>query len=196
MPTIFTHSAFALGATKLAIEQTDKRIMLAGGLLAALPDADALLMRWIAYGDGFGHRGFTHSLFFAVVMGCAVAFLFLQMKWHGKRRFVFLAGLFSLVTASHGFFDALTTGGLGVAFFAPFDNTRYFFPIRPIPVAPLSASGLFTAKGFNLLLWEFLLVWIFMIGAFIWTHKSVKRKIVAVIFWFTCALMWWVKFSA
>ena len=35
-----------------------------------------------------------------------------------------------LSTASHGVLDALTDGGLGVAFFSPFDQTRYFFPFR------------------------------------------------------------------
>nr|HRC76832.1 rhodanese-like domain-containing protein [Kouleothrix sp.] len=33
----------------------------------------------------------------------------------------------------HGVLDAMTDGGLGVAFFAPFSATRYFFPFRPIP---------------------------------------------------------------
>ena len=39
--------------------------------------------------------------------------------------------------ASHGVLDALTDGGPGVAFLAPFDDTRYFFPWRPIRVSPL-----------------------------------------------------------
>jgi hypothetical protein len=49
--------------------------------------------------------------------------------------------------APHGFFDAMPDGGLGVAFFAPFTNHRYFFPWRPIPVAPLSLEGLITSQG-------------------------------------------------
>jgi hypothetical protein len=36
-----------------------------------------------------------------------------------------------LATASHGVLDATTNGGLGVAFFSPFDNRRYFLPWRP-----------------------------------------------------------------
>jgi hypothetical protein len=40
---------------------------------------------------------------------------------------------FSFVTASHGMLDAMTDGGLGVAFFAPFDNARYFFPMETDP---------------------------------------------------------------
>jgi len=51
---------------------------------------------------------------------------------------------FFLATASHGLLDALTDGGLGVAFFAPFDNHRYFLPWRPIHVSPIGAGRFFT----------------------------------------------------
>ena len=193
MPTIFTHSIFALGASKLAIQEADKRLLITASLLASLPDGDALFMPWIAYGDVFGHRGFTHSLLFALGVGLLVALLFVKMGWQAGRKFLLLIVLFALATASHGFFDALTTGGLGVAFFAPFDNTRYFFPFRPIPVAPLSAAGLFTARGFNLLLWEFLLIWMFAIGAIIWHRRNIRRKIIATLCWALCLLMWLIK---
>ena len=51
---------------------------------------------------------------------------------------------FFVVTASHGFLDAFTNGGLGIAFFSPFDSTRYFFPWTPIEVSPLGLSSLLT----------------------------------------------------
>jgi inner membrane protein len=44
------------------------------------------------------------------------------------------------VKASHGILDAMTDGGLGVAFFSPFDDTRCFFPFRPIKVSPIGLS--------------------------------------------------------
>ena len=40
--------------------------------------------------------------------------------------------------ASHGLIDALTNGGLGIAFFAPFSNERFFFSYRPIEVSTLN----------------------------------------------------------
>ena len=41
----------------------------AAAILAVIPDLDVIGMRYgIPYGDMFGHRGFTHSLFFAVVL--------------------------------------------------------------------------------------------------------------------------------
>src|SRR6266540_4876570 len=39
------------------------------------------------------------------------------------------------IALRHGFFDAMTNGGLGVAFFAPFDSRRYFLAFRPLEVA-------------------------------------------------------------
>jgi inner membrane protein len=209
MPTIFTHAAFAFAFSKLTLDvknketalsaseetssnsiNANKRILFAASILAALPDADALLMRWIAYNDPFGHRGFTHSLFFASVIGFAIALLLIKLKWNNGQSLWTVSFIFILVTASHGFFDAMTTGGLGVAFFAPFDNTRYFFPFRPIPVAPLSAAGLFTARGLYLLFWEFALLWTFAIGGVIWNHYNVNRKAGAVICWIICLMLW------
>jgi membrane-bound metal-dependent hydrolase YbcI (DUF457 family) len=59
------------------------------------------------------------------------------------------------VTASHGVLDAMTDGGLGIAFFAPFDNTRYFFPFRPVKVSPIGLS-FFSARGLDVI-WSELL---------------------------------------
>src|SRR5262249_33852605 len=50
---------------------------------------------------------------------------------------------FFAAAASHGLLDAMTNGGLGVAFFAPFSDTRYFFPWRPILVSPISLHVFF-----------------------------------------------------
>jgi inner membrane protein len=51
----------------------------------------------------------------------------------------------------------MTDGGLGVAFFAPFDDTRYFFPFRPIKVSPIGLS-FFSARGLDVIWSELLLV--------------------------------------
>ena len=49
--------------------------------------------------------------------------------------------------ATHGLLDAMTTGGLGVALLAPFNDTRYFFPWRPIAVSPIGVRPFFSARG-------------------------------------------------
>jgi len=67
---------------------------------------------------------------------------------------------FFLATASHGLLDAMTDGGLGVAFFAPFDNHRYFLPWTPIRVSPLGIGRFFTSRGFAVLQSELLWIWV------------------------------------
>jgi inner membrane protein len=51
----------------------------------------------------------------------------------------------------------MTDGGLGIAFFAPFDNTRYFFPFHPIKVSPIGLS-FFSARGLDVIWSE--LLWV------------------------------------
>lgn len=59
----------------------------------------------------------------------------------------------------HSFLDALTDGGLGVALFSPFDQRRYFFPWRPIRVAPLGRH-FFTHRGWAVMASEVRWVWL------------------------------------
>ena len=124
-----------------------------------LPDADVLgLMLGIPYEHILGHRGFAHSIVFAMLVGVVVPRLATPTIRYGTRRYWLFALYLSLVTMSHGFLDALTDGGLGIAFFAPFDSTRYFLPLRPVSVSPIGISAFFSHEGFRVLLSE--LVWI------------------------------------
>ena len=166
----------------------DRRLLLASILLPALPDADALLTPWIPYAHPFGHRGFTHSLFFAALVGAGAAALAVRGKW--GHSFSKLTIFFAAITASHGLFDAMTNGGLGVAFFAPFDNTRYFLPWRPIPVSPMSAAGLMTSRGLRVIRWEFALFWLFAIAAALWDRGSAPRMGAAALLLIAGAVAW------
>lgn len=127
--------------------------MLGLSALSVLPDADFVaFMVGIPYPHPFGHRGMTHSLLFAVFVG-----LFVALGLRLRRRPVLLDALLAtLVVASHGVLDAMTTGGLGVEFFWPVDTHRYFLPWRFIPVAPLGARML-SARGLSVLLTEVVL---------------------------------------
>jgi inner membrane protein len=72
--------------------------------------------------------------------------------------------------------DALTTGGKGVAFFAPFDNTRYFFPWQVIKVSPIGVKNFFSDRGVAVLLSE--LKWIgipLLISLFILYIRKFKQ---------------------
>jgi inner membrane protein len=80
---------------------------------------------------------------------------------------------FTAITASHGILDALTNGGRGIAFLAPFSNQRFFFPWRPIQVSPIGA-GFFSARGLDVLKSE--LGWILLPSAIIAAVARIMRK--------------------
>jgi inner membrane protein len=137
-----------------------KRVWVIGAICSVLPDIDVIGFRFgIHYGDFWGHRGFTHSLFFAAILATLVAFAGFSRGTPGISR-VSLWIYFFLATASHGLLDAMTNGGLGVAFFSPFDNTRYFLPWRPIAVSPISVTRFFSERGVAVLQSELLWIWI------------------------------------
>ena len=127
--------------------------MLGLSALSVLPDADFVaFMVGTPYANPFGHRGMTHSLLFSVLVGLVVA---VALRLRG-RPVLLDAVLATLVVASHGVLDAMTTGGLGVEFFWPAETRRYFLPWEFIPVAPLGA-GMLTARGLSVLLTEVVL---------------------------------------
>src|SRR5689334_3587747 len=126
-----------------------KRVWLAGALCSVVPDLDVIGFRFgIRYGDFWGHRGFTHSLLFTAVLAAFVAILGFRRTSAGTSNLWIWIYLF-LATASHGFLDAMTDGGLGVAFFFPFNNDRYFLPWRPILVSPIGVSRFFSARDWK-----------------------------------------------
>jgi len=135
-------------------------VLLLAAACSALPDLDVIGFRFgIAYGDLLGHRGLSHSLPFAALVAPALAFaLFRDPRWRPQR--LRLTALLFVATASHGLLDAMTTGGLGVALFSPFDTTRYFFPFRPILVSPIGISSFLSARGLQVLGNEVLWLWL------------------------------------
>jgi inner membrane protein len=130
-------------------------------LCSVLPDVDVLgFALGIEYGDLLGHRGLTHSLCFALVLSLVVVRMQFPEAALGSQSWWRLIAHFFLVTASHGFLDAMTNGGLGVAFFAPFDPSRYFLPWRPVEVSPIGLAGFFTPYGAQVLASELMWIWI------------------------------------
>ncbi len=160
MPSIFSHPAVALGLAPIFQRFGVPRMMLwLGAFCTIVPDFDVIGFAFgISYRDAFGHRGFTHSLLFAAIVSAILVQVFLQNRDDASKPASF-AFLF-LCTASHGVFDALTNGGLGVAFLAPFDDTRYFFPWRPIQVSPIGVPQFISSRGALVLLSELIWIWI------------------------------------
>jgi inner membrane protein len=129
-------------------------------LCSVIPDLDSIGFRFgIHYGDFWGHRGFTHSLAFAALLASIVAIVMFRHGVAGIGRFALFAYLF-LATASHGVLDGMRDGGLGVAFFSPFDNKRYFLPWRPIHVSPIAIHRFFSARGYAVLRSELVWIWV------------------------------------
>lgn len=152
MPTILTHPAVAL--LKTWWPRLPSRVAFAGAIATILPDLDVVAFPLgIPYGHPFGHRGFTHSIAFALIVAALFTWL-LTARVHRHATFVFLF----LCAVSHPVLDAMTDGGLGIAFFAPFHNERYFLPWTPIRVSPIGA-GFFGARGLETLRSEIVYVW-------------------------------------
>jgi inner membrane protein len=137
-----------------------KRVWVAGALCSVVPDLDVIGFHFgIHYGDFWGHRGFTHSLVFAGLLATLALLLAFRQAVPGVSRFALWTYLF-LATASHGLLDAMTDGGLGVAFFSPFNNTRYFLPWRPIRVSPIGVTRFFSHRGLEVVQSELLWIWL------------------------------------
>jgi inner membrane protein len=152
-------AALAIGAC-FHRPEIPRRVWLAGVMVAVAPDLDVLGFRFgIQYGDFLGHRGLTHSLPCAAAVAAALVGLAFRQGVPGlPPRWLWL--YFFLAMASHGLLDALTNGGLGIALFAPFDNARYFFPVRPIQVSPIGIRGFLRGGGLEVLARELPWVWL------------------------------------
>ncbi|HEU4685187.1 MAG TPA: metal-dependent hydrolase [Nitrospira sp.] len=162
------HAAVAITAfVACRLPPHSSRYWLLGIACSEAPDLDVVgFWLGIPYESMLGHRGLTHSLLFAILFSWVIAHW--AARW-GAVEYRRLWTYLFVATASHGVLDALTTGGLGVAFFAPFTNDRFFFSVHPIRVSPLEPSLVFGPIGLAVLksevLWIdipcalFLLVW-------------------------------------
>lgn len=161
MASALSHAIVAVGlGTALSPSKTPLKLWLLGVGCAVVPDVD-VIGYWLGvpYDAMLGHRGLTHSLAFAAAVSILVVTMtFRGERWAGCRSHLLL--YFFSATASHGVLDAMTNGGLGVAFFAPFDNARYFFPFHPIEVSPRNVKAFFTARGVAILWSELLWIWL------------------------------------
>ena len=158
MPTIFSHPAVPLAlGIGLGKKFVSRRLLLAGVAASILPDLDVVAFSFgIPYEHEFGHRGFSHSFFFAAIVALlgACAHRSLDSSCGIAFGFLFLA------TASHGVLDAFTNGGLGIAFFWPWSDERYFARFQWIEVAPISVSHFLSSWGARVLLSELRWVWL------------------------------------
>ena len=132
MATLYTHAVVGLGVARLcAARPKPWPYWGLAALLPLLPDCD--VFSTAAYGSPLGHRGLTHSLAFALVVGALAAtatFRYFRASWWR------LTGTFFAIIASHAILDGLTRGGADIPFFWPLE-VRYgnWGPLRVADMA-------------------------------------------------------------
>src|SRR5688572_23493686 len=117
MPTIFSHAIFASAIGKsFRSESLPARFWILTVICPVLPDADVVAFGFgIRYDSMWGHRGITHSIAFAMLVGAVVVPLLYRSVAISKWKLFFY---FSIITLTHPLLDMLTDGGLGVALLA------------------------------------------------------------------------------
>jgi inner membrane protein len=138
-------------------------------LASLLPDLDVLMWPWFPYSHPLGHRGLSHSLFFALLASLGITIIcYLAGLLPGRALPLTLAWLLlAAVMGSHGLLDALTNGGLGVGLLSPFSVRRYFFPLRPLPVAAISPWHMLSSSMLHVYLVELVLFGPFCLAAWL-----------------------------
>ncbi|MBD0372892.1 MAG: metal-dependent hydrolase [Pyrinomonadaceae bacterium] len=179
MPSIFSHAIFATVVGRaLTRAQVPVRFWVLTALCSMLPDADVAGFAFgIRYGSLFGHRGITHSILFALLVGVAIGIFAFRSSRVGLSTTALII-YFTLVTLSHPLLDMMTDGGSGVALFAPFSAERYFLPWRPIEVSPIGMR-FFSQRGLEVIESEIVWVWlpalVLLLAA--WLYRKLQRSL-------------------
>ena len=150
MASILGHTVVGYTIAKVGGVRLNNKVLWIATALAFFPDADIILHNMgVSYDSVWGHRGFSHSLTFALVLGILFSLPFKNHRWQ-------IALIFGLSMASHGVLDAMTTGGRGIAFFWPWENARYFLSWRFIKVSPMSLIRFISDWGWQVIKSELL----------------------------------------
>lgn len=158
MPTILTHAAIPLAiGIGLGGRVISRRLLLAGVAAAVMPDLDVVAFKLgIAYADAFGHRGASHSIAFALLLGLLALLCARGLRSTRPVAFWFVA----LAALSHPVLDMFTNGGLGVALWWPLSAERLHAHWRVIEVSPIGMNRFLTERGLVVLQSEFAWVWL------------------------------------
>lgn len=158
MPTNITHAipaiALGLGIGKKVIPL---KVMLTAALISSIPDFDMIGTRYLGvpWDSIYGHRGYTHSIVFAILIAFIAAKFFNRDAFN--KNFLF----FSFCMLSHGFLDLCNDGGLGVALLWPLSDYRYHGLVHPIMNVNVSFRSLYlSTKGLPVFLSEVIWVWL------------------------------------
>ena len=161
MPSAFSHAVASIALGRAYTKRPlPIRFWVLASVCAVAPDIDVLANRFgFDHTTMLGHRGLTHSLFFAMALSGLVVLTFFRKPENGTMSRLALFAFFFAATASHAVLDAMVDGTLGVAFFAPFSAARFFLPWRPIVSSPIGLA-FFSSAGATTIVNEFVWVWI------------------------------------
>jgi inner membrane protein len=142
--------------------------MIALSIVSMGPDIDVVaFLMGIPYEAPLGHRGATHSLAMAALVGLLGLYVAYRQELPRARTAIY-AGV---VAATHGLLDTMTFGGgLGCALLWPFSSERYWAPVRFIPIAPIGPAIL-GARGLMVMLAEVVIFAPFWLYA-LWPRKD------------------------
>src|SRR5262249_48065730 len=141
-----------------------------------LPDADVIAVVLGGPDHGaLGHRGASHSLCIAVVVGALCALVARRVGWPVLRTAI--AG--TLAVASHGVLDAFGAGGRRIPLLWPFSDARFMSPWRVLPDAPRGFRLLSSRSGLLELAIEFLFFLPVTLAA-LWPLRAPKPRLVAI----------------
>jgi len=182
MASAFAHALTAVTIGKVySGKKQPWKFWALGIFCSVIPDADVIAFKFgIPYGHMFGHRGFTHSFFFGAVLSLLLVLLFFRKDaLSGFQRFGIWLYLF-FCSASHSILDAMTTGGKGIAFWAPFSEERIFLPWKVIRVSPIRASDFFSEWGVRVIKSEFYWVGIpcLVILAVLFVYRKIRAQVI------------------
>jgi inner membrane protein len=175
MATVITHALAASALSALAPDKVSRaKMAISLAIVSALPDIDVVGFAYgVSYGDVMGHRGFTHSLSFALISSLLCAVMVFRSAGLFSRAWWQVFALLFVAAASHGIIDAFTDAGLGIGFFIPFDDTRYFFPWRPLETPPIGVAAFLNGPAVRILINEF--IWVGMpVLLALGLHRSIR----------------------
>ena len=107
----------------LAGKKLGKHAMFWGALANNIPDVDVITSFWMSQADSLlAHRGFTHSILFALVFPFILAFIL--SRWHRNKHMLFKDWWMIIASGMflHIFIDSLTSYGTG--WYEPFSHYR------------------------------------------------------------------------
>jgi inner membrane protein len=152
VPTIVTHALLPLIAAAAAPDlKLSKRLIVAAMIVAVLPDADLISRLFgVPHTHDFGHRGASHSILFALLIGASGAMIARRFSSTRGQAFWFLF----LSCLSHPLADMLTDGGKGMMLFWPLLHERFAWPVRPVEVSSIGLRAIDNGSLDDILLSE------------------------------------------